>query len=78
MLNIVKEELSDILPEYTKYREIKRKYQKKELTESAVILAMQNVCSEIRQFIQTLYSSTDMQEERNQIHKMLENLIGMF
>ena len=74
----VTSELSDILPEYTKYKEIKRKYQLKEMTESSVILAMQNVCSEIKQFIQTLYSSTDMKEEREQIHNMLVKLAEMY
>ena len=72
--NEVVSEYSDILPEYHKYVDIKKKYQKKELTESAVLLSMQNVCTEIKQFIRTLYSSTDMPEEREQIKTMLVNL----
>lgn len=67
-------EYSDILPEYHKYVEIKKRFQQKQLTESAVLLSMQNVCSEIKQFIRTLYSSTDMPEEREQIKSMLVNL----
>lgn len=76
--NSVADELKDILPEYKKYIKIKKKYQKKELTESAVILSMQNVCTEIKQFIRILYSSTDMPEEREQIKSMLENLNKSF
>lgn len=72
--NEVVTEFKDILPEYTKYIDIKRKYQKRELTESAVILSMQNVCTEIKQFLRTLYSSTDMPEEREQIKSMLITL----
>lgn len=72
--NEVVNEFKDILPEYRKYVDIKRKYQKKELTESAVILSMQNVCTEIKQFLRTLYSCTDMPEEREQIRSMLVNL----
>lgn len=72
--NEVVSEFKDILPEYRKYVDIKRKYQKKELTESAVILSMQNVCTEIKQFLRTLYSCTDMPEEREQIRSMLVNL----
>ena len=68
--NPVVSELRDVLPEYRKYIDIKRKYQRKELTESAVILAMQNVCTEIKQFVRTLYSSTDMPEEREQIRRI--------
>ena len=77
-VNSVADELKDILPEYKKYIKIKKKYQKKELTESAVILSMQNVCTEIKQFIRTLYSSTDMPEEREQIKAMLSNLNQSF
>ena len=73
--NEVVTEFKEILPEYRKYIEIKRKYQQKQLTESAVILSMQNVCTEIKQFLRTLYSSTDMPEEREQIKSMLTNIL---
>ena len=67
----VEHELSDILPQYQKYCEIKRKYQMNEVTENAVINSIDNVCREIAEFLQTLYGSTDMQEERDAIKTML-------
>lgn len=70
----VETELNDILPQYQKYREIKRKYQLQEVTENAVINAIYNVCREIREFIQTLYSSTDTQAERDAIVSMIKQL----
>lgn len=72
--NEVEHELADILPQYKEYCNIKRRYQLKELTESAVITAMQGVCKEITEFIQMLYGSTDMPEERTMIHNMLVQL----
>ncbi|MCH5211010.1 MAG: hypothetical protein J1F01_08625 [Oscillospiraceae bacterium] len=72
-------ELSDILPQYKKYCEAKRKYKQHETTEQPVIFAMANVCLEIKEFIKSLYSSTDMEAERDQIRQMvavLPEIIG--
>ena len=68
------EELEDILPQYRLYCEVKRKYQLNELTEDAVVLAIKDVCTEVTEFIHTLYSSTDMQQERDTIKAMLNSL----
>lgn len=70
----VEHELSDILPQYQKYCEIKRKYQMNEVTKNAVINSIDNVCREIAEFLQTLYGSTDMQEERDAIKTMLAEI----
>ena len=76
--NDVETELNDILPQYRRYREIKRKYQLQEVTESAVINAMNKVCKEICEFINTLYSCTDMPEEREQLQNLIQNLSSTF
>ena len=71
----VKQELSDILPQYQRYREIKRKFQLGEVTENAVLNSVDAVCREIKEFLRTLYGSTDMQEERDAIIKMVQSLV---
>lgn len=74
----VETELQDILPQYRRYCNIKRRYQLKELTESAVYDAMNRVCTEIKEFLHILYSSTDTQTERNMIKELLQDLSGAF
>lgn len=71
--SIVKE-LNDILPSYLNYIDVKRKYQLKEITEVNVLLQLGNVCQEIKEFIQTLYSGTDTPEERDIIKKLITDL----
>lgn len=71
-------ELGDILPQYHLYCEVKRKYQLHELTREAVVLAISDVCIEIKEFIQSLYSHTDMPEERDQLKKLVKDLGGAF
>lgn len=61
----VSTELDDILPQYKRYCTIKRNYQLGNLSKDAVISAMDKVCKEITEFINSLYSHTDMQEERD-------------
>lgn len=71
---VIQQELDDILPQYRKYVEVKQRYQVGELTEIAVQKAIQSVCTEISEFIQVLYSSTDMQFERDAIKDMVSTL----
>ena len=73
-VNAVEHELSDILPQYKNYCAVKRKYQLSELTVDAVINSIGGVCKEIQEFIETLYGSTDTQEERERIQQMIQNL----
>ena len=74
----VESELNDILPQYRLYCQVKRKYQLHELPDTSVQLAMKDVCREIQEFIHTLYSSTDMPEERELIKNLINNLHGAF
>lgn len=70
----VEQELNDILPMYQIYVKTKRRYQKHEVTDEAVIDAMRDVCREIKEFIQMLYSGTDMPKERYILENMIEEL----
>ena len=74
----VEQEYNDILPQYQQYCKVKRRYQLHEVTEDLVISSMMNVCTEIKEFIQILYSNTDMKDERTQIHNMLLELSSKF
>lgn len=67
-------EYKDILPDYQHYCNVKRQYQLGEVTELAVISAMEEVCKEVKEFITTLYSSTDIPKERELISNMIEKL----
>lgn len=67
-------ELNDILPQYQKYVEIKRKYQLGEVSEKLVEKQIKIVCKEISEFISSLYSSTDIPEERAYIDTMIFGL----
>lgn len=76
--DVLENELNDILPYYRKYCDVKRRYQMHELPEDAVIDAIQKVCKEISDLIDTLYSGTDLGKERRQILKMLCNLYSKY
>ena len=70
----VKRELSDILPYYEKYCNIKKEYQLYGTGKEAVLTSLQSVCREILDLIHTLYTSTDMPEERHIIVGILSNI----
>lgn len=67
-------ELKDILPSYLQYVETKRKYQLHEVSEEAVYINMKELCREIKEFIQTLYSGTDTPKEREMLKQMIEEV----
>ena len=67
-------ELHDILPSYNKYVDTKKRYQKYEVVEQMVVIAMQNLCDEIADFIITLYRNTESAEERETIETMIEEI----
>lgn len=67
----VKRELDDILPAYSDYVKVKQRYQKKEVSEGVVIKSLKYVCTEIEEFIDTLYKCTDMNKERKCIKDMI-------
>lgn len=64
-------ELYDILPSYSKYVETKKRYQQYEVVEQMVIIAMQNLCDEITEFISELYHNTETDTERTIIVNMI-------
>lgn len=66
-------ELNDIIPSYNKYVETKKRYQKYEVVEQMVIIAMQNLCDEITEFIAELYHNTETEAERAIITKMIND-----
>ena len=69
--DVVVKELSDILPHYEMYIEAKRNYQMNKVSEEVVMDYMSSVCVEIDEFIHTLYSNTDMPQERILLHNAL-------
>lgn len=70
----VLKELNDIIPQYQVYCNVKRDYQLNKVAESAVLQSLHEVCIEVKEFITTLYSSTDMKEERTEIEDTLKYL----
>lgn len=74
----VEGELNDILPQYRIYCATKRRYQLNELSDKAVQSAMKDLCTEIKEFIHVLYSSTDTPQEREQIRDLIDELQGTF
>lgn len=71
----VQSEYLDILPEYRHYCDIKGRYQMGELPQQPVLNCLSNVCLEIQEFILTLYSSTDMEDERILISNALKTTL---
>jgi len=67
-------ELNDILPSYIQYKAIKRKYQLGEASKERVLSYLKSVCKEIKEFMQTLYSGTDMQEERDILKQLVKDM----
>ena len=55
------------------YVAVKRQYQLRETTESGLVKAMKLLCTEIEEFITTLYQCTDANRERKCLKDTLEN-----
>lgn len=70
----VEKEINDILPQYQEYKKIKTRYQMHEITEDAVVISINNVCREIKEFIDSLYAHTDMPMEREAIKQLITTL----
>lgn len=73
-VNISERELSEIFPYYRKYLDIKRRYQLDLTTEGEVIKGIKAVCKELTDFVDAMYSGTDMNKERLCIRQMLSAL----
>lgn len=74
----ITKELSDVLPSYLLYINLKKKYQLHEINEEAVYASMKDLCKEIKEFIQTLFSGTDTEQERTLIKSFIKELIEAF
>lgn len=64
-------ELQDVFPAYSHYKDIKRKYQMKEIPEDALVPVMKLVTQELQEFILTLYNNTYLRKERICIEQMI-------
>ena len=67
-------ELSDILPSYIQYINAKRRYQLHEITNETVYINMKELCKEIKEFMQALYSGTDTEKERELLKQMIKEI----
>lgn len=67
-------ELSDILPSYLGYIDVKRKYQLHQISDEAVYINMRKLCTEVKEFIQALYSGTDTEKEREILKGMIKEI----
>ena len=70
----VTKELSDILPQYKIYCAVKKKYQLGETNKDWLVMAMKDLCKEIKEVFNILYSSTDMAEERESLKELIADL----
>lgn len=75
--SVTEGELQDILPAYRHYVDAKRNYQLNGTSEEQTVKALGFVCQEIYEFIQSLYSSTDMPQERTHIRNLISKLQEM-
>ena len=71
-------ELSDILPAYTEYVKVKTNYKLNRGTKDSVLYSMDLLDKEITEFIDILFSSSDMSEERELLKRMLSNLYNKY
>ncbi len=67
----VRKELDDVLPHYVEYCDLKTAYQLGKIGKEPILKALESVSKEIEEFLQTLYHSTDLPEEREILQNML-------
>lgn len=71
-------EYIDILPEYNHYIETKRGYQLGDISSLSVYNSFKVVCKELKEFLQALYSSSDISDERELLKSTLEEVLKIF
>lgn len=69
---------SSILPTYNTYCSDKRKCQLGQLSENQVLEDLKFVCSEVLMLMQTLYSGTSSNLEREQLKAVIQQLSSMY
>lgn len=72
-LEHAQKELADILPHYNKYCHLKADFQRNLIGKEPVLESLGIVCKEIKEYLQALYSSTDMPEERILLEELIKN-----
>lgn len=76
--DIARKELDDILPSYIDYIGSKRKSAMTLISDEYTCINMQRLCKEIKDFIQSLYTGTSSDAERNVIKKLIADLREAF
>lgn len=70
----VEKELSDILPAYEKYIEVKTKFQLTGAEEENMVYKLKLLCIEIFDLLKVLYTNTNTEAERAEIHRCITRL----
>ncbi len=76
--NSIENELNDILPAYTRYKNVKIQYQLHQLPDDALVPAMKLLVQELEEFILILYNNTHLRKERICIESMVTKLHDKF
>lgn len=71
--DIVKE-YKDILPRYEYYKNAKIRYQTGEITEQALVSSVNDMCREIYEFCEILYTNADTAAEKQQYLSLFQSL----
>ncbi len=71
--DIVKE-YKDILPRYEYYKNAKIRYQTGEITEQALVVSVNDMCREIYEFCEILYTNADAESEKRQYLSLFQSL----
>lgn len=71
--DIVKE-YKDILPRYEYYKNAKIRYQTGEITEQALVVSVNDMCREIYEFCEILYTNADTVAEKRQYLSLFQSL----
>lgn len=71
--DIVKE-YKDILPRYEYYKNAKIRYQTGEITEQALVVSVNDMCREIYEFCEILYTNADTESEKRQYLSLFQSL----
>lgn len=71
----VEQELSDILPHYKRYIEVKRDFQLHKVDEETVMEYLSTVCAEINEFLCTMFYSTDSTSGRFLLYNSITDFL---
>lgn len=66
-------ELNDTFPAYSEFINAKKRYRRGEIDKQALLKIHSFLIKEIKDFLQSLYSSTDFEEERQQLNEIYKS-----